>query len=320
MLTRIIAAFAALAVIGLAAVIAPLPAVAQSDSGGSTSTATATATPTATPAPGPMSFSLTPHIGTVKPHGLAYLDKKWYVSGVGPGYVHIFSDNGNYERTVNQHRRSRGLASHGSTIFSVHATGSPLHTWSWTPTAAMTKDSSGRHWASLTNLRELQTPRDGAFRSEGIAHDGTNTWIAISGPTSGPNKFSKHILIKRNATDIIWHRMDAWTTALAYENGHLYGLTKSDKPDLIRINPDNLQPYTAAALLNPPLAEPPLNNWTTWRRDAGIKDGLAFRDGVPYGFNDAKDAIQAARGGVVTTTAPASSTASSTGSATNPSN
>ena len=65
--TRMLAVFAGLAVIGFAAVVAPSPAVAQTG-GDSTATTTATATATAT---APMeSFSLTPHIGNLNPHGL----------------------------------------------------------------------------------------------------------------------------------------------------------------------------------------------------------------------------------------------------------
>ena len=276
MLTRMIAVFAALAVIGFAAAVAPSPAVAQTG-GDSTATTPAAATPTATPAP-LESFSLTPSIRDLRPHGLTRLGDKWYVSGFNPGYVHIFSDNGTYERYVNSHQPTRGLATDGANILSVQIT---PHLYKWAPP---TTDSVG----TLAIDKALPSfPGGGRFRSEGVAYDGANTWVAIAGPTSGDNAFAKHALIKITSTATTIHLTNTWTSALAYENGFLYGLTKSKKPDLIRIDPANLQPYTAQ--------NPPMNAWEVEQRNVGIRNGLAFRNGVAYGFNDAGDEVRKAR-------------------------
>ena len=278
MLTRMLAVFTALAVIGFAAAVAPSPAVAQTG-GDSTATTTATATPTATPAPGPESFALKPHIGYLVPHGLTRLGDKWYVSGYRTGWVYIFSDNGTYERYVNSHQENRGLATDGANILSTRI--SPPDLYKWTPSTTGNIVTQGVDKA-LPSL-----PGGGRFRSEGVAYDGANAWVAIAGPTSGDNKFTKHALIKITATATTIHLTNTWTSALAYENGFLYGLTKSKKPDLIRIDPANLQPYTAQ--------NPPMNDWEVEQRNVGIRNGLAFRNGVAYGFNAAQDKVRKAR-------------------------
>ena len=279
MLTRLIASFVALALIGLAAA---LPALAQSggDSSGADAAAP-TATATATPAPGPTSFAITPRIDNPEGiNGLARVGDKWYVSKYNTGIVHIFSDNGAYERSVNSHRASRGLAFDGANVLSVLPVGPRL--FKWTPTASAFA-------AQPIEIALPSIPGGGKFRADGVAHDGTNTWGAIAGPLArDANRLSKRALIKvaaDNTTTL--YRTGALTTALAYENGFLYGLTDEPNPDLIRINPANLQPYTPAALLN--LAEPPMNNWEVERRDVGIHRGLVFRNGVAYGFNSPAD-------------------------------
>ncbi len=201
MLTRMLAVFAALAVIGFAAVVAPSPAVAQTGGDSTattttTATATATATPTATPAP-LESFALKPHIGDLRPRGLTRLGNKWYVGGFDTGYIHIFSDTGAYERRIRSKGNLasgvwmseviRGLTANGTKLVAV-TNSSPLRVYEWTPQANETALPAPSSITSLTT-----PPGGGRYHANGIAHDGTNLWVAVSWA-------NKHALLKLNDT------------------------------------------------------------------------------------------------------------------------
>ena len=287
MLTRMTAIIAALTLIGLVAVVAALPALAQSGGDGDSSgagaaapTATATAAPTATPAPGPTSFSVSPHIGRASTRGLARLGGKWYVSSGVTGGVYIFNDDGTYDRSVNSYRFSHGLAAVGEHLISIGTANPSISKW---------KPSPGQTVYDPANTPLPSIPGSGNLRGEGIAYDGENTWVVVAGPRSGPKRFSEYSLIKMNAagTSTIY-RMNAWVTALTYKDNHLYGLTMGQTPDMVRlrIKPSSaLQAYTAT--------NPPMNNWEVERRDVGIHRGLVFHDdGTAYGFNNPRDATR----------------------------
>ena len=282
MLTRMPAIIAALTLIGLAA--AALPALAQSGgdssgAGAAAPTATADATPTATPSPGPTSFSVSPHIGRASARGLARLGDKWYVSSGVTGGVYIFKDDGTYVRSVNSHRFSHGLAAVGEHLISIGTANPSISKW---------KPSPGQTVYDPANTPLPSIPGSGNLRGEGIAYDGENTWVVVAGPRSGPKRFSEYSLIKMDAagTSTIY-RMNAWVTALTYEDNHLYGLTMGQSPDLVRVRikpSSDLQAYTAT--------NPPMNNWEVEQRDVGVYKGLVFRYGVAYGFNNPKDATR----------------------------
>ena len=281
MLTRLIATIAALALIGLAALAAALPAAAQSggDSSGADAAApTATATPTATPDPGPTSFALKPHIKTLVPRGLARMGNKWYVGGHSSGgYVYIFNDGGAYERRIKRPNGNlRGLTADGTNLIAVIKPNSTTHArlYKWAPQA---NDSLA---ASPTLNVGAPTPSSGGrYGAQGIAYDGTNLWAAL--PTGGEPRVLK--LNAATGAEIATYRMDAQVDSLAYENGYLYGVLDDDaKKHLVRVSPSALN---AASV----------NYWKVVRRDVEIRDGLAFRNGVAYGFNIAQNEVRQAR-------------------------
>ena len=294
MLTRMLAVFAALAFIGFAIAVAPSPAVAQT-SGDSTATATATATPTATPAP-LESFALKPHIGDLEPRGLTRLGNKWYVGGFPTGYIHIFSDTGTYERRIRSKGNLasgvwmseviRGLTTNGTKLVAVT---NQATVYEWTPQA----NETALPVPSITSL--TTPPGGGQYHTNGVAHDGTNLWVAVSWPRGGspPNK---HALLKLNDTGVdSIYRVNRAVNSLTYENGYLYALAREAK-DLLRVKVgtgSTLQPYTRAALLG--VGDPPMNDWKVVRRSVEITHGMAFRNGVAYGFNAAQDEVRKAR-------------------------
>ena len=179
MLTRIIATMAALAVIGLAAIVAALPITAQSDgdppgSGATAPTATPTATPIATPTPTPTSFAIRPHIGDMKPHGLTRMGNKWYVAGYGgPGRIHVFSDNGTLDGQLGLADVLQGITNDGTNLIAV--TGFKPRLYTWNPSTD-----------SLVSLESLPNPPDGGeYRARAVAleptRDGANTWSPSGG-------------------------------------------------------------------------------------------------------------------------------------------
>ena len=290
MLTRIIATFAALAVIGLAAVVAALPATAQSGGGpsGSSATATPTATPTATatPAPAPTSFAIRPHVGTLKPRALTRLGNKWYVSGFGShgsdGRIHVFSNDGTFEKIINNLNATfRGLTNDGTNLIAVTGFTPRVHTWNPSTDSLVSSKTT-----SLGNK----------YRANGIAHDGTNTWIAVFQPQSGTAD-----LLKLHGKESTLHRVSAKVDSLTHvpspisgKKGFLYATQQgADNPDLLRINIDDLSPHTPASILTD--VKPPMNTWETVKRNAGLTRGLVFRNGIAYGFNADQDEVRQAR-------------------------
>ena len=182
MLTRIIASFAALAVIGLAAIVAALPITAQSDgdspiSGASAPTATATATPTATQGPGPTSFNLTPHIDNLGPNGLTRIGDKWYVSGFHARRVFIFSDNGTYERSFPisgcEPHDIRGMSTDGNGNLVAASGLSQSAIYTWPPPADAVSGPS------IITILPLPASPSGRYLAHGVAHDRDSTiWVA----------------------------------------------------------------------------------------------------------------------------------------------
>ncbi len=271
MLTRMLAVFAALAVIGFAAAVAPSPAVAQTG-GDSTATTTAPATPTATPAPGPESFAVKPRVGYLQgPRGLTRLGNKWYVGGIASGHdkIHIFSDAGAYERSIRTYGPSmpgviRGLTTDGTNLIAV--SGAPRLV-RWAPQANANTDGTA-NWSQALPA----PPGGGRYLGQGVAYDGTHVWVAASWPNGGPA--TKHMLLKYNlslSTALVaTYQTNQVAGALVYENGYLY--TSGPQNDLMRISPTSLSTTSA-------------NNWEVVRRSVEILGGLVFRNGVAYGFN-----------------------------------
>ena len=287
MLTRMLAVFAALAVIGFAAAVAPSPAVAQTG-GDSTETTTAAATPTATPAP-LESFALKPHIGTLKnPRSLTRLGNKWYVGGFGPNayadnHIHIFSDSGTYERRLRVEGGSglgvynsgvvRGLTTDGTKLIAVT---NQATVYEWTP------QTNGALVPSYSAVIRLPAPPGGGqYLPQGIAHDGTDTWVAVSWPRSGANRYSKHGLLKLNLLANTLYQTNQAVNSLVYENGYLYAIGGGD---LLRISPSASTFSTTTT-----------NNWEIVRRSVEIRSGLVFRNGTAYGFNQFQDEVRKAR-------------------------
>ena len=248
------------------------------------------------------------------------MGNKWYVGGWGPSagsdnYIHIFSDTGTYERRIRAEGNLssgvyssgvvRGLTTNGTELVAVM--NSPPRVYTWTPQTT----ESALPVASLISL--TAPPGGGQYHAEGVAHDGTNLWVAASWPKSGADKRTKHGLLKLNATGIeAIHRTNGHVNSLVHENGYLYALSGDVRvadPDLLRIKADStLRAYTAAALLG--LVDPPVNDWEVVRRSVGIRTGLVFRDGTAYGFNAAYDEARAERRPTPTTpTAPTAPTA-----------
>ena len=305
MLTRIIATFAALTVIGLIALVAALPITAQSgdDSSGAgaaapTATATPTPTPTPTPAPGPTSFALKPHIDNLKPRGLTRFGDKWYVSGIQGHRVFIFSDNGTYERSFPisgcEPHDIRGLSTDGNGNLVAASGFSQSAIGIWPPQPQADPISSP---AFLTMMR-FPAPPSGGYTANGVAHDrDSTTWVAVSWPrTAGPNRNTKHALLKLNTTTgahIGTYRMNKGVSGLTYENGNLYALSDG-----------NIVMAVASHLKTSPATW--VNNWEVVKRDSGLHHGLAFRDGTAYGFNAAQDEVRAESGSPTIVAAPAS--------------
>ena len=297
MLTRMIAVFAALAVIGFAAVVAPSPAVAQTG-GDSTATTPATATPTATPAP-LESFALKPHIGNLRNlRSLTRLGNKWYVGGYGPNayadnHIHVFSDTGTYERRLRVEGGS-GVGG-GASVYNsgiVHGLTSRLTSDGTQKLIAATNQATVYEWTPQTNgalvpsysavIRLPTPPGGGEYRADGIAHDGTDTWVAVSWPNSGADRHSKHGLLKLNLLANTLYRANQRVKSLVYENGYLYSVS-SGGPDLMRISPTSLSTTSASS-------------WEVVQRSVEVRNGgLVFRNGVAYGFNAAQDKVRKAR-------------------------
>ena len=191
MLTRILAVFAALAVIGFAAAVAPSPAVAQTG-GDSTATTTATATPTATPAPGPESFAIKPRVGYLQNlRGLTRLGNKWYVGGTRSGHdkIHIFSDAGAYERSIGTCGPSmpcviRGLTTDGTNLIAM--SGDVPRLVRWAPQANANTGGTPNWSQALPDGRR--------YVGQGVAYDGTHVWVAASERGAS----AKHVLLKYN--------------------------------------------------------------------------------------------------------------------------
>ena len=265
-------------------------------------------------------FALTPRIGDLNPRGLTRLGNKWYVGGWKGQYVYIFSDTGTYERRIRaegglssgiyMNGVIRGLATNGAKLVAV--TNQPPRVYAWTP---QTNDTA-QPVASIISL--TTPPGGGQYHAEGIAHDGTNLWVAASWPFDGANKRSNHGLLKLNDTGIdAIYRTNRHVNSLARENGYLYALSGDVRvadPDLLRIKVgagSTLRPYTSAALLG--VGDPPVNDWEIVRRSVEIRTGLAFRNGTAYGFNAAYDEVRAERRTTPTTpTAPTTPTTPAT--------
>ena len=284
MLTRIIAIIAAM---GLIALVAALPALAQSgddSSGAGAAAPTATPTATATPAPGPTSFAITPAVGALKPRALTRLGDKWYVAGWGShgthGRVHVFSNNGTFEKRLGLETVFQGLTHDGTNLIAV--TGGAPRIYTWNPSTDSLVSSKT---TSLGNK----------YRAKGIAHDGTDTWIAAFQPQTGTAD-----LLKLHGTTSTLYRVNAAVDSLTHvesltpdNDGFLYAtLRGADNPDLLRIEIDDLTPHTAT--LDPPGT--PMNNWKVVKRNAGLDRGLVFHDdGTAYGFNADLDEVRQAR-------------------------
>ena len=304
---QIVATFAALAVIGLAAVVAALPATAQSSgepSGSSavtataTATTTATATATATPAPPPTSFAITPHVGTLNPRALTRLGNQWFVAGWGShgghGRINVFSNDGTFENRLGLDIAFQGLTNDGTNLIAV--SGGAPRVYTWNPS---TDSSAGTKTTSLGNN----------YRAKGIAHDGINTWIAVDQPQSGTAD-----LLKLHGKESTLYRVSTKVNSLTHQGGFLYG---SQNGNLVRIKISDLSPHTPAAILN--LADPPMNTWEVVKRNAGIRLGLVFHNGIAYGFNADQDEVRAERGAPTIAPAPASPTATPAPTASPPS-
>ena len=294
MLTRMLAVFAALAVIGFAAAVAPSPAAAQTgDDSTATTTAPATPTATATPAPGPESFAIKPRVGYLQnPRGLTRLGNKWYVGGSRSGHdrIHIFSDAGAYERSIQTYGPPgvprvmpgviRGLTTDGTNLIAVSGHSDPRLV-RWAPQA--NADTGGTpNWS-----QELPAPDGRRYVGQGVAYDGTHVWVAASWPRGGPA--TKYVLLKYNlslSTALVaTYQTNQAAGALVHENGYLYAISnggdRGDR-DLMRISPTSLSTTTT-------------NDWEVVRRSVEIHNGLVFRNGVAYGFNAAQDKVRKAR-------------------------
>ena len=257
-------------------------------------------------------FALTPRIGDLNPRGLTRLGNKWYVGGWKGQYVYIFSDTGTYERRIRaegglssgiyMNGVIRGLATNGAKLVAV--TNQPPRVYAWTPQT----NETAQPVASIISV--TTPPGGGQYHAEGIAHDGTNLWVAASWPFDGANKRSNHGLLKLNDTGIdAIYRTNRHVNSLAHRNGYLYALSGDVRvadPDLLRIKVgagSTLRPYTSAALLG--VGDPPVNDWEVVRRSVEIRTGLVFRNGTAYGFNAAYDEVRAERRTTPTTpTAP----------------
>ena len=265
-------------------------------------------------------FALTPTVRNLNPRGLTRLGNKWYVGGWNGQYVYIFSDTGTYERRIRaegglssgiyMNGVIRGLATNGAKLVAV--TNQPPRVYVWTPQT----NETAQPVASIISL--TTPPGGGQHHAEGIAHDGTNLWVAASWPFDGANKRSNHGLLKLNDTGIdAIYRTNGHVNSLAHRNGYLYALSGDVRvadPDLLRIKVgagSTLRPYTSAALLG--VGDPPVNDWEVVRRSVEIRTGLAFRNGTAYGFNAAYDEVRAERRTTPTTpTAPTTPTTPAT--------
>ncbi len=265
-------------------------------------------------------FALTPTVGNLNPRGLTRLGNKWYVGGWKGQYVYIFSDTGTYERRIRaegglssgvyMNGVIRGLSTNGAKLVAV--TNQPPRVYAWTPQT----NETAQPVASIISL--TTPPGGGQYHAEGIAHDGTNLWVAASWPFDGANKRSNHGLLKLNDTGIdAIYRTNGHVNSLAHRNGYLYALSGDVRvadPDLLRIKVgagSTLRPYTSAALLG--VGDPPVNDWEVVRRSVEIRTGLAFRNGTAYGFNAAYDEVRAERRTTPTTpTTPATPTTPTT--------
>ena len=295
MLTRIIATFAALALIGLAAA---LPALAQSDGDSSgagaaapTATATASATPTATPAPAPTAFALQPHIGNLKRRGLTRIADKWYVAGHGaPSTVHVFKGDGTYDGSLNVvSGHFEGLTTDGTNLIAVDGRWPEIFTWD------ISKGGPRKFHSAVFNAN---LPSSNGYLAKGLAHDGTNAWVAALQPRSGAAALVK---VSDDGPDgaagaRTFYRVNAVVKSLVHRDGFLYATrflypssspyatrNEIDSRDLLRIKISDLSPSKT-------------NNWEIFRRDAGIRGGLVFHDdGTAYGFSGTYDEVRQAR-------------------------
>ena len=265
MLTRMTAIIVALALIGLGAVLAASPAAAQS---GAASTPTATATPTATPAPGPTSFALKPHVGALKPRALTRLGGKWYVAGWGShgghGKINVFSNDGTFEKRLGLEATFQGLTNDGANLIAV--TGGAPHVHTWNPSTDSLVSSKA---TSLGNN----------YRAKGVAHDGTNTWIAAFQPQTGTAD-----LLKLHGNTSTLYRVNAAVDSLTHvesltpnNDGFLYAtLRGADNPDLLRIEIDDLAPHTATLKVICELAAHGVGCTLRYETGGGMKEGPSF--------------------------------------------
>ena len=249
-------------------------------------------------------FALTPDIGDQRPHGLARIGDKWYVGGhSGDGYIHVFNNDGTTPPSPSPNRikkpaaEIRGLTSDGTHLIAAavsraeaiaFADGSRVdvrvpHVYKWTPQTDATTSVSATPFCIPNAL---------GYTPNGVAHDGTHIWVALDSP-------SRKILVKLNGTTgahIGTYRMNAPVAGLTYQNGNLYGLSGG-----------NIVIAIASHLKTSPATW--VNNWEVVKRDSGLADGLAFRNGTAYGFNAAQDEVRAERGNpTITTTTPTTPT------------
>ena len=285
MLTRLIATFAALALIGLAAA---LPALAQSGdespptgAAAPTEPATATATPTATPAPGPASFALSDaRLSNLQLRGLTRIADKWYVTGHGaPSTVHIFKGDGTYDGSLNIPRHFQGLTTDGTNLIGVDGRWPEIFTWD------ISKGGPLRFHSEVFNAKLLATPPNDGYTAKGLAHDGTFTWVAVFQRRSGAAALVK---VSDDGPDgsagaRTLYRVNAVVKSLVHRDGFLYATRDEiDSRDLLRIKISALSPSKT-------------NNWQIVRRDVGLRSGLVFHDNVAYGFSEARSEVRQAR-------------------------
>ena len=292
MLTRITATIAALTLIAL---VAALPALAQTGgdspptgAAAPTATATATATPTATPTPGPTSFAIRPAIGNLKTRGLTRIADKWYVTGYeAPSTVHVFNGDGTYDESLNISRHFQGLTTDGTSLFGVDGSWPEIFTWD------ISKGGPLNFHSVVFNSK---LPSSNGYSAKGLAHDGTFTWVAVFQRRSGAAALLK---VSDDGPDgsagaRTLYRMNAVVKSLVHRDGFLYATrflysspdasrNEINSRDLLRIKISTLSPSKT-------------NNWEIFRRDAGIRGGLVFHDdGAAYGFNETYTEVRRAR-------------------------
>lgn len=218
-------------------------------------------------------------VGALKPRALTRLGDKWYVAGWGShgghGRINVFSNDGTFEKRLGLDTVFQGLTHDGTNLIAV--TGGAPRIYTWNP-------------SSDSLVSSKTTSLGNQYGAKGIAHDGTNTWIAAHQRQTGTAD-----LLKLHGTTSTLYRVSAAVDSLTHQNGFLCAtLRGADNPDLLRIKISDLSPHTPAALLN--LRKPTMNTWETVTRNAGLDRGLVFHNGKAYGFNADLDEIRAALG------------------------